>query len=185
MDTKTGTFVQDFWREKRTLHINYKELEAAVATVKSLARPGETVNLCVDNTVAFSYLKKWGGRIPSLNKILKPLFLWCKAKDITVKVEWVPSQEMQADGISRWGKDKGDYTLHKNIFLLAQRHFSPHIHPEVDMFASPGNTKLPLFCSRWPHFQAHKVDALNCPLQDLTQVYANPPGPSYRIGFTG
>ena len=66
--------VHDFWRKKRTLHINYKELEAAVATVKSLVQPGESVKLCVDNTVAYSYLKKWGGRVQGLNSVLKPLW---------------------------------------------------------------------------------------------------------------
>ena len=52
-----GKIGAEFWREKKTLHINYKELEAAVATIKSLANPGEVVELCVDNTVAYSYLK--------------------------------------------------------------------------------------------------------------------------------
>lgn len=61
VDLKTGVFVQEFWRERSTLHINVKELEAAIATIKSLARPKEKVILSVDNTVAFSYLKKKGG----------------------------------------------------------------------------------------------------------------------------
>ena len=32
LDPISGSFVHDFWRHKRTLQINYKELEAAVAT---------------------------------------------------------------------------------------------------------------------------------------------------------
>ena len=175
LDPSSGAMVHDFWRQKRTLHINYKELEAAVATVKSLAQPGESIKLSVDNTVAYSYLKKWGGRVQGLNKVLKPLWHWCKEKDIDVCVEWVPSNEMKADAISRWVKDPEDCTLNPHIFNRMLQVLGSQIQPQVDMFASPGNAKLPLFCTRWPHYQAHLVDALRCPLGTLREVYGNPP----------
>ena len=54
----TGQFVQEFWREKSPLHINVKEMMAAINTVKSLAKPNENVLLCVDNQVIFYYLQK-------------------------------------------------------------------------------------------------------------------------------
>jgi transcriptional regulator of met regulon len=68
VDTTSGSLVQEFWRDKRHLHINVKELEAAINTVQSLAKNGEHVTLKVDNSVTFSYLTKGGGRIPSLNQ---------------------------------------------------------------------------------------------------------------------
>ena len=43
------------------------------------------------------------------------------------------------------------------------------------MFASPSNSKLPKFVSRWPHHRALLVNALTCPLSQLTEVYAHPP----------
>lgn len=64
LDPSTGTFVQEFWREKASLHINIKELEAAIFTIKSLGKPGQTILLSVDNQVAFYYLTKGGGDIP-------------------------------------------------------------------------------------------------------------------------
>ena len=45
----------------------------------------------------------------------------------------------------------------------------------MDMFASPGNKKFPQYCARFPHWSAKKVDALTCPIIDLTFIYANPP----------
>jgi hypothetical protein len=48
--------VQEWWREESSLQINTKELK--VDTVLALARPGDHINLSVDNTVAYSYLKK-------------------------------------------------------------------------------------------------------------------------------
>ena len=39
VDLKNGGAVQEFWRDQQGLHINVKELMAAIHTVKSLARP--------------------------------------------------------------------------------------------------------------------------------------------------
>ena len=97
VDTKDGTIVQEFSREKSTLHINVKELEAAIHTVKSLAKPGEVVHLSVDNSVAFHYLKKGGGRLPHLNHLMRDFWKWSMEKELHIKVELVPSAQDQAD----------------------------------------------------------------------------------------
>lgn len=175
LDPKTGLFIQDFWRENSSLHINEKEILAAVATVQSLAKKGEKIRLNVDNMVAYSYLTKWGGRLPHLNGIVKPLLYWCQQHQVQLEVNWVPSAEMLADPLSRWEKDKGDYTLNQKIFQQVLEHFSAQICPQVDMFASPGNAKLEKFVPRWPHFQAWRVDALKCPLHDFRGGLCQPP----------
>jgi hypothetical protein len=170
--------VQEFWRSDRGLHINIKELRAAMSAVQSLALPGETVHLAVDNQVAYSYLKKGGGKLHPFNEMLRPFLRWCWEKDLNVKPNWVKSEDMLADGISRWDYDTGDYTLSKELFLEIQSIFSQsNFRAQVDMFASPGNAKFPLFCSRWPHHQALAVNALETPLggHHFRQVYANPP----------
>ena len=64
----TGQFVQEYWREESYLHINVKEMKAAINTVQSLAKPNDKVLLCVDNQVIFYYLQKGGGgKTPSIN----------------------------------------------------------------------------------------------------------------------
>ena len=102
VDILEGGAVQEFWRGDSELHINVKELSAAINTVQSLAKKGEVVRLSVDNTVALSYLTKSGGRKPHLNKLIRPFLEWCLENKITLIPQWVPSQEMQADGLSRW-----------------------------------------------------------------------------------
>ena len=62
VDVSTGKCVQEFWRGNDGLHINVRELHAAIASVKSLAKEGEKVHLIVDNSVAASYPRKTGGR---------------------------------------------------------------------------------------------------------------------------
>jgi hypothetical protein len=67
LDITTGKFVQEFWREKSYLHINIKEMIAAINTVRSLSKRGETVSLTVDNQVIYYYLAKGGGsKTPSI-----------------------------------------------------------------------------------------------------------------------
>ena len=145
-----GSLVQEFWREKQVLHINVKELEAAINTVKSLAKPKEHVCLKVDNSVTFYYLKKHGGRIPSVNQMVRPFLQWCMKNQVTLDIQLVKSSEDLADGTSRWGQDKGDYTMNRNLFLHLQKIMAPYISPKVDKFASPGNNQLKHFVSRYP-----------------------------------
>ena len=65
LNVQSGHAVQEFWRDRSGLHINLKELKAAMETVKSLATREDVVHLSVDNSVAYSYLKKWGDRNPT------------------------------------------------------------------------------------------------------------------------
>ena len=131
-----------------------KELEAAINTVQSLAKSGEHITLKVDNSVTFAYLTKGGGRIPSLNQMVRPFLKWCMEKQVTLRTDQVKSSEDLADGPSRWHKDKGDYTLDRNLFRFLLHRMKTFQPPEVDMFASPGNHQLPKFVARYPHWQA-------------------------------
>jgi hypothetical protein len=177
VNIQTGQKVQEFWREQKTLHINLKELQAAVHTVKSLSRPKDTVILSVDNSVTHAYLHKGGGRKAYLNQILRPLWLWCMEHNIHLKVQLVRSEEDLADKWIRTDQDHGDYTLDmdRGLFLQIQKNFSPHCQPKIDMFASPGNTQLKLFIARYPHWQALDTDSLRCSLEKVGDCFANPP----------
>jgi hypothetical protein len=58
VDVGSNRVVQEWWRENKTLHINVKELSAAVQTAQAFARKGEKVLLKVDNAATYYYLKK-------------------------------------------------------------------------------------------------------------------------------
>ena len=58
--------VQEFWRGQNGLHINVKELQAAINTVWSLAKSMELVHLSVDNSVSFAYLSRGEGSPTSI-----------------------------------------------------------------------------------------------------------------------
>ena len=176
VDLTSGKKLQEFWRTEAGLHINIKELRAAISAVQSLAKEGETVFLSIDNQVAYSYLRKQGGRLLPFNSLMRPFLKWCQQKSVSLVPNWVKSEDMLADGLSRWGYDRGDYTLKRSVFQQIVGIFAKHnFHPRVDMFASPGNSQLPQFVSRWPHKDSVEVNALECPLGSFGEVYANPP----------
>jgi hypothetical protein len=75
----------EFWREKSYLHINIKEMIAAINTVRSLSKRGETVSLTVDNQVIYYNLAKGGEQNP-FNMLLQPLYNWLISQDITLQV---------------------------------------------------------------------------------------------------
>jgi len=175
VDSTGGGIIQEFWRTDHTLHINTKELIAAAQTIKAFAKTGEHILLNIDNQVALSYLKKWGGKKIYLNQVVKDLLDHCIQHKIQLQVQWVPSQQQVADQLTRWRKDPGDYTLEMETFQKIIKFFQKYIQPEVDMFCSPGNKKIPKACTRWPHWGSFLVDALNCDLSQVGQVYTNPP----------
>ena len=141
-----------------------------------LAKEGETVELNVDNQVVYNCLSKGGGRKSPFNQMLLPLWDWLMQRGISLQVRWVPSAQCLADPISRWSQDHGDYSLNPALFAWIRSFFAPHIQLRTDLFASPGNKKLPFFVARWPHWQAAGVDALQFPLDQLESgLYANPP----------
>ena len=174
LDTQSKAVVHDFWRLDES-HINLKKLQASIHTIMSLAPPKSLVHLDVDNSVAFSYLTKHGGKIGKLNAILRPFLLWMNRNQVTLVPRLVPSKDMLADGISRWRFDPGEYSVKLQVFVTLMGIFRPHCTAHIDMFASPSNVRLPLFCACWPHHQAHLVDALSTDLTSLTHVYAHPP----------
>ena len=178
IDLTSGHCLQEFWRSQAGLHINVKEVLAAIHTVKSFAKKNEKVFLLVDNTTTFWYLKKQGGKIDKFNNLLRPFILWCLDKNIDLQVQLVKSADMPADHLSRMPKDKGDYTLNHPLFLHMWSLFKPHLIPfqeMTDMFASPGNAKFKKFYCRHPHWQSVGTDSLNSPLHHLKFCYSNPP----------
>jgi hypothetical protein len=150
LDLTTGASVQEFWREESGLHINVKELQAAIHTIKSLAHVGEVVHLCVDNSVAFSYLLKGGGRLEPFNVLMQDLWKWCMEHKIKVVTSLVPSAEDQADGLSRAPPDRGDYSLCQDLFLRLLPPLRRWVWPDWDFLPPRGTTSSRSLCAVGP-----------------------------------
>ena len=140
----------------------------------SLARPHEVIMLDVDNSVVFSYLTECSGKVPRLNQILRPFFIFLNTHDIHLQVRLVRSQRMLADPISRWSSDPSEYSLNPQVFQRILQAFHP-LRPRNKMLASTSSALLNTFCARWLHHQAALVDVLSCPLQAFTTCLAQLP----------
>jgi hypothetical protein len=117
------------------VHINVKELSAAINTVKSLSKAGETVSLSVDKQVIYYLLEK-GGEGKSLQRHAKTIFSVVHGQKHNTNLKWIPLKECLADPISRWEMDRGDYSLDPQLFLWLKNHYKKFIDLKTDLFAA-------------------------------------------------
>ena len=158
------------------LHINYLELKTVFLALK------EFQNLCVDkivlvatdNTTVVAYINKEGGmRSGPLCALLWRILTWCSQRQVTLKARHIPGRlNVIADKLSRLGQTiQTEWSLLPEVFqqICNQWH-----RPQIDLFATRFNHKLPQFVSPVPDSLAVAVDALTLPWKDL-DAYAFPP----------
>ena len=157
------------------LHINYLELKAVLSLkqFEHLCRD-QIVLVATDNTTVVSYTNKQGGmKSGCLCALLLTLLSWCHPRGITVRVRHIPGcLNMIADKLSRHDQ------VIQTEWSLSQQVFS-HLctiwaQPQVDLFATQFNHKLPRFVSPVPDPTAWAVDALSLQWDQL-EVCAFPP----------
>ena len=98
---------------------------------------------------------------------------WCTRQQVTLRARHIPGRlNVIADKLSRLGQTiQTEWSLHPAVF---QAVCSRWHHPQVDLFATRFNNKLPQFVSPVPDPQAWAVDALSLSWEDL-DPYAFPP----------
>ena len=158
------------------LHINYLELKAVFLALK------EFQDLCVDkivlvatdNTTVVAYINKEGGmRSGPLCALLWRILTWCSQRQVTLKARHIPGHlNVIAGKLSRLGQTiQTEWSLLPEVFQQICNLW--HL-PQIDLFATRINHKLPQFVSPVPDSLAVAVDALTLPWDDL-DAYAFPP----------
>ena len=109
----------------------------------------------------------------SLCALLWRILSWCTRQQVTLRVHHIPGWlNVIADKLSRLGQTiQTEWSLHPEVF---QAVCSRWHQPQVDLFATRFNNKLPQFVSPVPDPQAWAVDALSLSWEDL-DPYAFPP----------
>ena len=99
--------------------------------------------------------------------------IWCSQRQVTLKARHIPGRlNVIADKLSRLGQTiQTEWSLLPEVF---QKLCSKWHRPQIDLFATRFNHKLPLFVSPVPDTLAVAVDALTLPWEDL-DAYAFPP----------
>ena len=163
--------------QDKEFHINYLELKAAFLCLKFLCKnvTNEHIFLFMDNTVALKYITKMGGRKPLLNELAKQIWHWCENKNIWISAFHIPGRlNVRADQLSRLKKkcnEDMEWGLIQNIYDRIEQKMG---QIDIDLFASKGNCKNPVFISYVPEKDALAVNAFSV-MWKYTLHYAFPP----------
>lgn len=133
-----------------------RELTAVLLTLQSFdkALVGQRVHVLTDSTNARAVLEAGSGK-PHLHDLALQVFWWCKARDVTLTVSWVPrEQNVVADAFSKL-REGCDWKLDPQWFRLLDARWGPHT---IDRFASDINSQLPRFNSLYFCPTAEAVD---------------------------
>ena len=158
------------------LHINYSELKAVFLALKQFQNLclGKIVLVATNFTTVVSYINKEGGmRSGPLCALLWRILTWCSRSQVTLKARHIPGRlNVVADKLSRLGQAiQTEWSLLPETFELICSRWH---RPEIDLYATRFNKRLPLFVSPIPNPFATAVDALSLPWENL-DAYAFPP----------
>ena len=158
------------------LHINYLELKAVLLALQEFQAlcMNKVVLVATDNTTVVAYINKEGGmKSGPLCALLWRILTWCTRNQVTLKARLIPGRlNVIADKLSRLGQTiQTEWSLNPEIFQAICNRWHT---PQVDLFATRFNNKLPQFVSPVPDPQAWAVDALSLSWEGL-DPYAFPP----------
>jgi len=153
---------------EKGFHINVLELKAiqlALLCFEPLL--AKEVLVHCDNTTAVSYVNKFGGSHSSqLNSISIEIWDWCIARNLNLQAVHVAgSDNLLADSLSRsFPVSNTEWSLDSQVFLRLSAVFG---RPDVDLFASRLNHKLPVYFSWKPDPGSAFCDAFRAPWEGI------------------
>ena len=161
---------------EKHLHINLLELKAVLLALRFFQTDcrNNQVLIASDNTSVVAYINKQGGtRSAELCALMWRILTWCHQNNVTLRARHVPgSLNVIVDGLSRRNQiQPTEWSLSPQIFKQISKLWKS---PQVDLFATSLNKKLPTYVSPIPDPQAWAVDALNIQWENLV-AYAFPP----------
>ena len=130
---------------------------------------------CCDRQQNSGLLHQQAGRYEVRLSLCPPLEIisWCHPRGIVLRARHIPGRlNVIADKLSRHNQViQTEWSLSQEVFILLCSRWA---QPQVDLFATRFNHKLPQFVSPVPDPAAWAVDALSLPWENM-DVYAFPP----------
>ena len=179
-----GWGVHDSWGRRlqgqwsplfRTFHINVLELVAIFLAIKRLRFPPLChIRLHSDNMTAVNCLNRCGSaRSFPLNSWIVSILRLLSRRSLHLTACHIAGvKNVVADGLSRNVPLSSEWSLDVHSFqLLCRREFVP----EVDLFATRENHKVPQFVSPLPDPLAVAVDAFSLDWNRWRRIYLFPP----------
>jgi hypothetical protein len=158
-----GTKAGARWAPESThFHINVLELMAIEFALYSHCKNLQDTHIRImsDNTTAIAAIYKQGStKAFQCNLVARRIWLWCLDRNIWLSAAHIPGVDnVEADHASRVFKDELEWTLTDHVYKSIVKKFG---RPDIDLFASHLNCKVPVFCSYQPDPLAHTIDAFN------------------------
>ena len=172
-----GLLFHGVWSlDQSALHINVLEMKAIPLALKQCHQHvnNTTVMIATDNSSVVAYLRKQGGtHSPSLCMEVWETLRWCDKRNINLLVRHVPGKSnILADRLSRLSKPiSTEWCLDQAVCNLV---LSVTGYPNIDLFATRLNNRLPVYVSPIPDDRALAIDALSMNW-DRIHAYAFPP----------
>ena len=136
-----------------------KEITFALHEAQQVIR-NSLVMVSTDNSTVVSYLKKQGGtRSPDLCVAVWNTLLWCQQNSNVLQVRHIPGRfNIPADRLSRLTKPiQTECTLKQSV---VNRICQLTNFPNIDLFATRLNHRLPMYVSPIPNDKALAIDTL-------------------------
>ena len=172
-----GLLYHGVWSKTQSrLHINILEMMAISLTLRRALQfiKNSTVLISTDNTTVVAYLNRQGGtHSPDLCMEVWKTLIWCHQNQINLLIKHIPGKfNVLADRLSRitkpisteWGLNQ---SVGNAVFRMTQ-------FPNLDLFATRLNRKLPLYVPPIPDQKALSIDALTMNWNHI-HGYAFPP----------
>ena len=162
----------------KSYHINFLELEAIRLALLQFESHlvGRHVLVQADNRTAVAYINKQGGtQSASLLDLASRILLWCHQRGIRLRCAYIEGAlNVRADKLSRRHQvTSTEWSLHPHVVEAIWLRWGT---PQVDLFATRDNNKLPTFVSPMSDDMAWRTDALSFSWRGLW-AYAYPPTP--------
>lgn len=166
------------WNDQEAqCHINVLELRAVRHAFEHWGKhspPGTRWLVFTDNTTVVAHVNKQGGtRSRDLCLEAERLIRFAFSRKIMIRARHLPGKRnVLADALSRPDRVLGtEWSLDPQVFRLICRALGT---PQVDLFATSKNHKLPVFFSPLPESEALAADAMS-QSWDRMFAYAYPP----------
>lgn len=162
-------------KPERDSHINFLELQAVYMAIQHWAPllRGHQVTAFSDSSTTVAYINHQGGtKSTKLCSRTWDLLHLCRRWNIHLRASHLAGvNNNMADALSRGRLHGNEWALNQTWADLI---FQKYGRPQVDLFATEENAKLPTFVSRRFNPKAWAVDALSIPWDSL-YAYAFPP----------
>ena len=157
------------------LNINYLEILAAKFAILSFCKATKPrhIRIMTDNVTTESYINHQGGSVSErCHEVSRDIWYWAEKHQVWISAAYIPgTSNIDADEQSREFNDATEWSIDDHIFNSIIQTWGT---PDIDLFATRINHKLPLYVSWKPDPGSYAIDAFSI-TWDQQLIYCFPP----------